>query len=149
MSNYRTIKAYQHAKPFAVGCVRAAAEFPHYEQRALADQLRRAAYSVVLNIVEGASRSSLADRRRLLDIARSSLHEVRVILDVAGDLGYIPEPTLSTLMSQCDETGRTLFGYMTFVSDKLEAQKKLKRRVAATAASTLALVLLVLRSLSP
>src|SRR5207247_11459623 len=57
-------------------------KLPPEERDALADQWRRASYSVVLNIAEGASRRGPREFRRYLDIARGSLHEVAVVLDL-------------------------------------------------------------------
>lgn len=142
MSDYRTSIAYQHLKVLAVACARAAARFPSYERFALADQLRRAAYSAVLNAAEGISRSSLADKRRLLDIARSSQHEVRVILDITEDLAYLDDEALRSLVAQCDEAGRTLYGYFQMICEKLEASKKRKKAGAAVAIVLLLFVLI-------
>jgi len=47
---HHTLKAWQHAQRLAVECAKAANRFPDVEQTALADQLRRACYSVPLNI---------------------------------------------------------------------------------------------------
>jgi hypothetical protein len=49
----RTRKAWQHAQRLAVGCATVAQHLPHYEQSALADALRGAAYRISLNIAEG------------------------------------------------------------------------------------------------
>src|SRR5688572_10413304 len=102
---HQTLKAFQHSKVMAVGCARAAADFPPCEQFGLANQLRRAAYSVVLNIAEGVARTNLRDGRRLLDIARSSLDETHVILELSLDLGYISCERQEALLAQCEETG--------------------------------------------
>src|SRR5687768_10990420 len=53
----------------------------------LADQLRRASASIVLNFAEGCGRPSPADRRRHFAIARGSAYEVGAVLDVVGALG--------------------------------------------------------------
>src|SRR2546430_13932224 len=69
MAHYKTLKAWQHAQRLAIECVRASRGFPDYEQGALADQLRRACYSVPLNIAEGNTRQGSRGYRRVLDTA--------------------------------------------------------------------------------
>jgi four helix bundle protein len=53
-----------------------------YEFRAVADQLRRAALSVPLNVAEGAGEYSAPEKRRFYRIARRSAFECVALLDV-------------------------------------------------------------------
>jgi four helix bundle protein len=89
MPVHHTLKAWQHAQRLAVECVKAASRFPEYEQGALADQLRRACYSIPLNIAEGTSRKGAREYRRFLDTAWGSLAEVQTALELARDVGYL------------------------------------------------------------
>src|SRR2546426_11014887 len=75
MAHYKTLKAWQHAQRLAIECVKAARAFPDYEQHALADQLRRACYSVPLNIAEGNTRQGSREYRRVLDTPRGALSQ--------------------------------------------------------------------------
>ena len=63
--------------------------FPAEERFGLASQLRRAAYSVSLNIVEGCGRNSEKDFVHFLDIALGSAQELEYCLLLAKDLELI------------------------------------------------------------
>lgn len=117
MAHYRTLKAWQHGQRLAIECSRAARNFPDYEQGALADQLRRACYSVPLNIAEGNTRHGSRECRRYLDTARSSLAEVETIIEMAKELGYVSLAEFGRLEALADETGKTLFGLLRKISD--------------------------------
>jgi four helix bundle protein len=74
---------------------RASLTFPAVEQRALADQIRRASKSICANLAEGYGRQkgSKAEFARFVRMAIGSSDEMRVWLRHAFDLGYIDEPT--------------------------------------------------------
>jgi carbamoyl-phosphate synthase large subunit len=116
MAHYKTLKAWQHAQRLAIEGVRASRRFPDYEQAALADQLRRACYSVPLNIAEGNTRYGSRECRRFLDTARGSLAEVETILEMARELEYLPAADYGRLEALTTETGRTLWGLLRKVS---------------------------------
>ena len=61
---------------------------PADERFGMTSQLRRAALSVHLNLAEGASRKSLAERKRYYEISRGSVIEIDAILDIAEELEY-------------------------------------------------------------
>jgi carbamoyl-phosphate synthase large subunit len=116
VAHYKTLKAWQHAQRLALECVRASRNFPDYEQNALADQLRRACYSVPLNIAEGNTRYGSRDYRRFLDTARGSLAEVETIIELARELEYIQPADFGRLEALVTETGRTLYGLLRKIS---------------------------------
>ena len=116
MPPYRTLKAWQHAQRLAVECAKAALRFPDYEQNSLADQLRRAAYGVVLNIAEGSARRGTREYRRFLDTANASLAEVETALGLARELGYLEPAEFGRLEAVATETGKTLFGLLRKIS---------------------------------
>ena len=71
------------------------------EDAKLADQLRRAAQSVVLNIAEGrGNKGGNAELR--FATACGSAKEIRAALDVAGDWGYVDLRTATRLERELD-----------------------------------------------
>ena len=57
----------------------------------LVDQLKRASWSIPLNIAEGCGKSTAKDKRRFYSIARGSAMECAAILDVCRVLGVEDE----------------------------------------------------------
>jgi len=90
--NHQKLEAYTIARQFAKECYFATKQFPAEEKYTLTQQIKRAALSVHLNIAEGSSRKSDAERKRFYEIARGSIIEVDAALDIACDLNYcIPD----------------------------------------------------------
>jgi four helix bundle protein len=63
--------------------------FPLSEKYDLMSQLKRATYSIPLNIVEGCGRNTDKDFVHFLDISLGSAQEVEYCLLLAFDLGYL------------------------------------------------------------
>lgn len=59
--------------------------------------MRRAVLSVHINIAEGASRKSEAERKRYFEIARGSVIEVDAALEIAFQLDYIKQVEIEKL----------------------------------------------------
>ena len=77
---------------------------PDSEKFNMVQQIRRAALSVKLNLSEGCSRRSAAERRRYFEIARGSLIEIDAALETAVDLNYLSLNSLgkaSELLNKC------------------------------------------------
>ena len=76
----------------------------------LGSQLRRAAYSVAANIVEGFSRRQRRDRLHFLNIAESSLAEVGYCVHAASRLGYVSKALARELDRDVRRVGAPLAG---------------------------------------
>lgn len=86
------------------------------------DQLRRASFSIVLNIAEGSGRFSNADRRNFYVIARSSIFECVAILDVLKDENVLNEGQYSSFYQAAEEMSKMLFAMIRNLSwiDKVD-----------------------------
>ncbi len=72
--------------------------------------MRRAAYSVVANIVEGMSGRSLREQAHFLNIAEASLAEAAYCLHAARRLGYLSDAEYDRLSERMRMVGGPLAG---------------------------------------
>jgi four helix bundle protein len=84
--------------------------FPAIERFELGSQLRRAAFSVAVNIVEGFARPAGKARVGFLNISQSSLAEVGYCIHVAQRLGYLSKTTATELETEIKQVGAPLAG---------------------------------------
>jgi len=98
------------SKKFTLECYRITKDFPTEEKFAMVRQIRRAALSVHLNIAEGCSRKSGAERKRFFEISRGSVIEVDTALDIAHNLNYKTEGQLQILGIYLINTFKQLTG---------------------------------------
>ena len=90
--HHHSLVAWQRADDLFITLHQIAVEvFPAFERFELGSQLRRAAYSVVANIVEGFARPQGRARLHFLRISEGSLAEVGYCMHAARRLGYISE----------------------------------------------------------
>ena len=75
---------------------------------ALRDQLRRAAISIPTNIAEGFERASRKEYVNFLNYAKGSTGEVRSLLNVAAELGYLEPSQYKVLRQAVMELSRYL-----------------------------------------
>ena len=76
---------------------------PKSEQFALTSQLKRASYSIPLNIVEGCGRNSDKDFAHFLDMALGSAHELECCALLVYDLNFINIEIYSKLNEKANE----------------------------------------------
>ena len=93
--SFEDMEVFRRAYRVSLEIHRTSLAFPRVEQRALADQIRRASKSICANLAEGYGRQkgSKAEFKRFIRMAIGSSDEMRVWLRYAFDLGYIDEPT--------------------------------------------------------
>ena len=91
------LNVFGFSKALTLECYRITIQFPNHEKFAMVQQIRRSAISVHLNIAEGCSRKSLAERKRFFEIARGSVIEIDTAFDIAQELGYTTTLDLQTL----------------------------------------------------
>jgi four helix bundle protein len=112
MGDFRELRAWQEAKQLIQLSRSAILKLPDHERYAIANQWRRAAYSVALNIAEGASRRGAREFRRYLDIARASLHELEAIFEIVLVMEYLSAEDLHPIMKSRDDCAKMVYGLL-------------------------------------
>ncbi len=123
---YHRLIAWQRSYEFLLGVYKASATFPKHEIFAITSQLRRAATSSVLNIVEGQARGSTKEYVQFLTTSRASLAECGCILECTRDLGYLDIETCAKLEAIRDEAHRLVNGMIVGLKQRI-ALKNQKR----------------------
>jgi len=109
---HHSLVAWQRADDLYIRAHGLSLQFPVIERFALASQLRRAAFSVPVNIVEGYGRHGTADRLHFLQIACASLAEVGYCLHAARRLGYLTDAEYEAFEVEVRKTSAPLRGLM-------------------------------------
>jgi four helix bundle protein len=104
------LNVYQFSQELALECYRVTKKFPADERFAMTQQIRRAAISVHLNIAEGSSRKSLAERNRYFEISRGSVIEIDSAIGVAFKLEYVSLEEIRNLGESIIKTFKLLSG---------------------------------------
>ena len=110
--SFERLEVFKRAYRISLEVHRASLSFPDSEQRALADQIRRASTSICGNLAEGFGKQahSKAEFRRFLGMAPGSADEMRVWARYAFDLGYIDEAVWASWRDGYQEIAMMLHG---------------------------------------
>jgi four helix bundle protein len=105
---HKDLEVYKVSFELLDECYKLIAVFPKEEKHSLAQQIRRASVSVLLNIAEGSSRISLIERKRFFEIARGSVVEVDTAFQIALHLNYVTELHLEKITLALRESFKKL-----------------------------------------
>jgi four helix bundle protein len=108
MRDLKELHLYEPARAVVLQTYRLTSDLPDTERYGLQSQMRRAAVSVVANIVEGHGRGTDGDFERHLRIASGSLAELEALLGIARDLGLIADSGVSELEGECRSVGKMI-----------------------------------------
>jgi four helix bundle protein len=118
MRDIRGYDVYKLADGLVFRVYRASGGFPKSELFALTSQIRRAAYSIPMNLVEGAARRSAKEFARSVDIAIGSCEEVRYQLHLSAGLGYLGQNDAAELDADFEKVKQMLTKLLARVSGR-------------------------------
>jgi four helix bundle protein len=108
MFDFQKLDVYNKAKHFCIEITKISKNSDF--DRVTNDQLRRASFSIMLNIAEGSSQFSNKDRRNFLIIARGSAFECVAILEYLYESNEIKKEPYQYYSDLLEEISKMLFG---------------------------------------
>ena len=109
IKSFEEIIAWQKARELAKEIYKLCNPLKDYGFR---DQLQRAAVSIMNNIAEGFERQSNKELKQFLFIAKGSSGEVRSMLYLSSELGYVSNAMANELNNKTMEISRLLSGFI-------------------------------------
>lgn len=85
------LEIYKYAYSLVKEVYRLTCTFPPEEKFGLISQMRRAAVSVCANMAEGGARIGKGEQKHFFGIARGSISELRLFIQLANDFEWINE----------------------------------------------------------
>ena len=116
---FEKLEVYQRAVEFAEAIFKLTNELPR-GQAALADQFKRAALSISLNIAEGNGRWHSKDRKNFFLIARGSAFECVPLLELCKRQKLIDEENHITMREQLEILAKMLSALIKGTDEKRE-----------------------------
>ena len=123
MRGFEDLESYQLAMRVFREGYKVASQLPPEEKYNLADQLRRASTSIILNIAEGYGRYHYLDSLRFYYIARGSMMEVLSALIACDDRKYTKDE-LPQQRELCHSALRSLNGYIRYVRTQQQGKQE-------------------------
>jgi four helix bundle protein len=117
--SFRKYLVWKRAHKLAIDVYHATALFPKEETYGLMSQLRRAAFSVPANFVEGYARGAPKEFMRHLNIAFGSLSELEYGIQFSKDIGYLAENDYHGLDALRSETAFLMTRFMESIKSKI------------------------------
>ncbi len=108
MWDFQKLEVYQKSKNFCKK-INGALNEKSFD-RVTNDQLRRASFSIMLNIAEGSSRFSNKDRNNFIVVARGSAFECAAIIEYLYKVSEINKDSYDNYLICLEEISKMLYG---------------------------------------
>ena len=113
MATYENLEVYKESYQLMMSLYRYTKELPKEEMYGLTSQLRRASTSIVLNIAEGYGKDDTKEElKRFLRMAKGSIEEVRVIIRICRDIGYMKNEAAEKYLEKIEKLSKQMYRLM-------------------------------------
>lgn len=108
MKDFRQLKVWHKAHALTLLAYEVTADFPKCEMYGLTSQIRRASYSIPINIAEGCGRSGNAGLHRFLNVSAGSASELQYEWLLARDLKLLSDSQYELVNGRTTEVKQML-----------------------------------------
>lgn len=108
MKDYQSLSVWEKAHRLTLSVYKATTGFPREELYGVTSQLRRSCSSIPTNIAEGCGRNGDAEFARYLDIAMGSSSEMKYLIHLSYDLGYLKKVEYDAIFKDLTEIRQML-----------------------------------------
>jgi four helix bundle protein len=110
INSFRDLEVWKASHELVKLLYKFSESFPKSEEYRITSQLLRAVISIPTNIAEGSCRFTKKDYIHFLIIARGSLEEVKYLVFLCADLGYIAVEQYNKVENDMNSVGKMLNG---------------------------------------
>jgi four helix bundle protein len=115
IERFEDIEVWQKARILVGNIYQVTRQGSFSKDYGLKEQIQRAAVSIMSNIAEGFERKSNKEFSQFLFVAKASAGEVRSLLYVANDIGYIDGDIFSDLKSSASLLSRQISAFIKYL----------------------------------
>ena len=126
IEKYEDLRCWQESRKLVNQVYQVVSGLQSQKEFALADQLKRAAISVMTNIAEGFNRYHKKDFIRFLDYAQSSAQEVKSLLYIVLDIAAGESGLIKKIQEQCDYCQALTLALLKHVKGSINNSSKVK-----------------------
>lgn len=97
VKDVKDLEVFKLAHSLVLDIYKLTENFPQEERFGLISQMRRSAYSIPMNLIEGSNRLNTKEYRHFVGIAKGSAGEISYQILLTKDLGYVSEEIYSEM----------------------------------------------------
>ena len=120
VKDVKELEVFKSAHNLVLRIYKITENFPQDERFGLVSQMRRSAFSIPMNLIEGSNRLNTREYRRFVGIAKGSAGEISYQILLARDLRYMTEEMYSHLKNEYEIVIRMLSNLAKSLNKKIQ-----------------------------
>jgi four helix bundle protein len=128
---FEELEVWQEAKVLVKAVYSATSQGKFARDFGLRDQIQRASVSIMSNVAEGFERGTNKEFAQFLYIAKGSAGEVRSLLHIAFELGYLDQTSFQTVSERAVGVSRRLSNFIKYLQNSTPRTREITKSANA------------------